>query len=371
LPEPRDYYEVLGVTRDADAKAIKDAFRTLALQYHPDRNKEPGATDRFKEIAEAYAVLSDPAKRADYDARGHAGVSGFSAEDLFGNIDFEDIFGGIGFDFGRFGGLFGRTMRHRGSPRQGENIEVAIGVSLDRVLHGGDETVHVRRSAACQGCKGSGAKAGTQPRPCPTCGGTGQHVRSQRKQGVTLQQITTCAACGGRGSIIDTPCPDCAGTGRILRDEALTVRIPVGVEEGTALRVPGHGLPAEQPQLPPGDLFVIVRTADDPRFERRGEDLFRAETIDVVDASLGTEIDVPTLDGQVSVKVPAGSQPGSTLRLHGKGLPRFGGGARGDLYVRLQVHVPERLSHRQRLLFEQLRNIRREETGTEGGTSRT
>jgi molecular chaperone DnaJ len=196
-------------------------------------------------------------------------------------------------------------------------------------------------------------------------------VRRQRKQGVTLQQITTCAACSGRGSIIDTPCPDCAGTGRILRDEALTVRIPVGVEEGTALRVPGHGLPAEQPQLPPGDLFVIVRTADDPRFERRGEDLFRAETIDVVDASLGTEIDVPTLDGQVSVKVPAGSQPGSTLRLHGKGLPRFGGGARGDLYVRLQVHVPERLSHRQRLLFEQLRNIRREETGTEGGTSRT
>jgi molecular chaperone DnaJ len=353
LAEPRDYYEVLGVPRDADERAIKDAFRQLALKFHPDRNKEPGASDRFKEIAEAYAVLSDPGKRAEYDARGHAGVAGFSPEDLFGGIDLEDIFGGLGFEFG--GWPFESFFRRRAARRRGDNIEIAVAVPLKRVLDGGEETVHVERPVACPACRGSGAKAGTAPRPCPKCGGSGQLVRSRRKGGVTLQQISTCPDCGGQGSIIDTPCPDCAGQGRILRDEALTVRIPVGVEEGMALRIPGHGLPAEKPGLPPGDLFVVVRGADDPRFARRGRDLYRVEEIDVVDAVLGTDIDVPTLDGQVSVKVPAGSQPESMLRLRGRGLPRFGGGARGDLYVRLQVRVPERLTDRQRQLFEQLR----------------
>lgn len=354
MAEPRDYYEVLGVPRDADEKTIKDAFRQLALKYHPDRNKEPGATDRFKEIAEAYAVLSDPKKRADYDARGYAGVAGFTPEDLFGGINFDDIFGGLGFDFGG-PGLFDRFFGRRTAPRRGENIEIAIAVPLERVLNGGEETVHVSIPMACQACGGSGAKAGTTPRSCPKCGGTGQLVRSQRKQGVRLQQVTTCPDCGGRGVIIDTPCPECAGAGRVTRDEAITVRIPVGVEEGMTLRVPNHGLPADKPGLPPGDLFLVVRTADDPRFERHGCDLHRIETIDVVDAVLGASIDLPTLDGQVTVEVPAGAQPDSMLRLRGKGLPRFGGGSRGDLYVRLQVYVPERLSDRQRQLFEQLR----------------
>jgi molecular chaperone DnaJ len=354
VAEPRDYYEVLGVPRDADTKVIKDAFRQLALKYHPDRNKEPGASDRFKEIAEAYAVLSDPKKRAEYDARGYAGVAGFSAEDLFGGINFEDIFGGLGFDFGG-PGLFDRLYRRRTAPRQGENIEVMISVPLERVLSGGEETVHIGRPVTCQACLGSGAKAGTKPRACSKCGGSGQLVRSQRKGGVSLQQITTCPDCDGRGSFIDTPCPECSGRGEISRDEVLTVRIPVGVEDGTALRVPGHGLPAHRPGLPPGDLYVLVRSADDPRFERHGRDLYRVETIDVADAVLGTSIDVPTLDGQISVKVPPGTQPDSALRLRGKGLPRFGSGARGDLYVRVQIHIPERLSERQRHLFEELR----------------
>ena len=354
MAEPRDYYEVLGVPRDADGKAIKDAFRQLALKYHPDRNKEPGATDRFKEIAEAYAVLSDPKKRAEYDARGYAGVAGFSPEDLFGGINFEDIFGGLGFDFGG-PSVFDRLFRRGAAPRQGESLEVTLTVPLERVLTGGEETVRVSRPAPCQACQGSGAKAGTKPRACAKCGGSGQLVRSQRKGGVSLQQITTCPECVGRGTIIDTPCPECGGKGQVARDESLTVRIPVGVEEGMVLRVPGHGLPGEKPGVPPGDLFVVVRTADDPRFERHGRDLYRVETVDIVDAVLGTSIDVPTLDGQVSVKVPAGTQPDSMLRLRGKGLPRFGGGSRGDLYVRLRVHVPERLSDRQRRLFEQLR----------------
>jgi molecular chaperone DnaJ len=361
LAEPRDYYEVLGLARDADEKTIKDTFRQLALKYHPDRNKAPGASDRFKEIAEAYAVLSDPKKRAEYDARGYAGVAGFSAEDLFGGINFEDIFGGLGFDVAG-AGPFDRLFRRRTAPRRGENIEIRIAVPLERVFNGGEEPVHVGRPATCQACQGSGAKAGTAPRTCTTCGGSGQLVRSQRKEGVSLQQITTCPACAGRGVIIDTPCAECGGKGQTLREEVLTVRIPVGVEDGTALRVPGHGLPADKPGLPPGDLYVVVHTADDPRFERQGRDLYRVETVDVVDAVLGARIDIPTLDGRVSVQVPAGTQPDSMLRLRGKGLPRFGGGGRGDLYVRLQVHVPERLSDRQRHLFEQLKTSRSRKT---------
>jgi molecular chaperone DnaJ len=225
------------------------------------------------------------------------------------------------------------------------------------VVTGGEETVHIGRPGTCQACGGSGAKAGTQPRKCASCGGSGQHVRRERKGGVSLQQITTCRECAGRGTFIDAPCPDCVGRGEIARDEVLTVRIPVGVEEGTALRVPGHGLPAGKPEWPPGDLVVVVRTAPDLRFERSGRDLYRIETIDVVDAVLGASVDVPTLEGQVAVKVPAGTQPNAALRLRGKGLPRFGGGERGDLYVRLQLRVPEHLSQRQRRLFEQLRAL--------------
>ena len=356
MAEPRDYYEALGVSRDADQKAIKDAFRQLALKYHPDRNKEPGASDRFKEIAAAYAVLSDPQKRAEYDAHGYAGVAGFTPEDLFGGVDFDDILGGLGFDLGG-AGIFDRFFRRRMAPRRGENIEVAIAVPLELVLTGGEQSVHVGRPATCQACQGSGARAGTKPRACSKCGGSGQLVESQHKQGVSLQRITTCMECEGRGVIIDTPCAQCAGSGKVTRDETLTVRIPIGVEEGMALRVPSHGLPADKPGLPPGDLFVIVRSVEDSRFERHGRDLYRIETIDVIDAILGTNIDVPTLDGRVSVKVPAGAQPDSMLRLQGKGLPRFGGGSRGDLYVRLQVHVPEQLSNRQRQLFEQLRAL--------------
>jgi molecular chaperone DnaJ len=357
VADPRDYYETLGVPKDADEKTIKDAFRQLALKYHPDRNKEPDATERFKEIAEAYAVLSDPKKRAEYDARGYAGVAGFSPEDLFGGVDFEDVFGGLGFDFGGMG-PFDRFFRRRAAPRRGENVELVITVPLERVLNGGEEAVHVGRPAQCQACQGSGAKAGTKPRACLKCGGSGRLVRSRSERGVRVEQITTCPECEGRGLFIDAPCPECGGKGQIVRDEVLTVRIPVGVEDGTALRVPGRGLPADQAGLPAGDLFVVVRAADDPRFERRGPDLFRVETIDVVDAALGVGLDVPTLDGEVIVKVPAGAQADSMLRVRGKGLPRFGGGGRGDLYVRLQVRVPERLTEQQRKLFEQLRETR-------------
>ncbi len=353
--QARDYYETLGVARDADQKAIKDAFRQLALKYHPDRNKEPSASERFKEIAEAYAVLSDPEKRASYDAGGRAGLGGYSAEDLFSGIDFGDIFGGLGFEFGG-GGLFDRLFRHRQAPQRGENIEIGLAIPLERVATGGDETVHVSRPVICAACGGSGAKAGTAPRTCTTCGGSGQRVVAERRGGVSLRQVTVCPECHGRGVFIDTPCPECSGRGKIARDEILSLHIPAGIEEGTALRVPGHGMPASKPGQPPGDLFVVVRTAPDRRFERHGRDLYAAQSIAVADAALGTEIRTQSLDGLIALKIPPGTQANTVFRLRGKGLPGFGGGTPGDLYVRLQVRIPERLSDTQRRLFEQLRD---------------
>lgn len=358
MAEQRDYYEVLGVPRDADRKAVKDAFRKLALKHHPDRSKEPEAAETFKQIAEAYAVLYDPQKRAEYDARGHAGVAGFSTEDLLGGIDFEDIFGGLGFDFGGFGGgLFDRMFRRRADPLRGANMEVTLQIPLQRVVSGGEETVHIARPATCSLCHGSGAMPGSEPKACEACGGSGQEVKSQQKEGVSLRQISTCPRCGGRGKIIEKICSNCTGLGETTRDEALTVKVPAGAEEGLALRVPGHGMPGSASGGAPGDLFVVIRTMPDPRFERRGIDLWRSETIEVADAVLGRELTVPTLDGSVTASVPAGTQPDTLLRLRGQGLPPFGGGACGDLFLRIQVHVPEKLSRDEKTLYDRLRAL--------------
>ncbi|HEY8506043.1 MAG TPA: DnaJ C-terminal domain-containing protein, partial [Gemmataceae bacterium] len=318
--------------------------------------------EKFKEIAEAYAVLSDPKKRAEYDSRGFAAVSDFTPEDLFGGIDFGDVFGGLGFDFDLGGGLFNRFFgrRRRAGPERGANLEVDLVVPLERVLTGGEETVRLSRPQTCPGCQGSGAERGTTPRPCPACGGKGQRVQSRQEGNVRIQQITTCPTCGGRGGIIDKPCPECKGRGEVEREEALTVKVPAGVEEGMALRVPGHGLPSREAGGPPGDLYVVVRTAPDPRFERRGADLWRTETLSIPDAVLGTQVEVPTLEGRATVTVPAGTQPGEVLRLAGKGLPEFGGGKRGDLYLALRVRIPKRLTPEERELYERLRGTGRE-----------
>ncbi len=358
MAEQRDYYEILGVPRDADQKAIKKAFRKLALKYHPDKNKAPGAEEKFKQIAEAYAILSDPKKRADYDAHGLAGVAGFSAEDLFGGINFEDIFAGFapGFDVGG-GGLFERLFRRHAGPRRGANIEVLLRVPLERVVTGGEEEVRIGRPTTCSACNGNGAEAGTQPRNCNECGGSGRLIKTRREGSVGIQQINTCPDCRGKGHFIDHPCPQCHGRGETTSHQTLKVKVPVGVEEGTALRVPGHGMPSPEPGGVAGDLHVIVRTAPDPRFERHGANLWRAETIDLTDAVLGTRRTAPTLDGEISVKIPPGTQPDSVLRLRGKGLPAFGGGRRGDLYLRLNVRVPEKLSAKERRLYEGLREL--------------
>jgi len=359
----RDYYEVLGVASDADAPAIKDAFRRLALKYHPDRNKSPDAEERFKEIAEAYAVLSDPKKRAEYDARGFAGVAGYSPEDLFGGIDFGDIFGDLGFDldfgFGG-GGLFERLFgRRRAGPVRGQDLQVEMVLPLETIARGGEETVRYARPVSCPRCHGSGAEPGTAPRTCPACGGSGRKVVTRDEQrgeaAIRFQQVMVCPGCGGRGTMIDKPCRECRGEGRVEKDEDLKVSIPAGAEEGMALRIPAHGLPGPDPKGPPGDLYVIVTSAPDARFVRSGADLWRGETLAVADAVLGTALKVPTLDGTVEVTVPPGTQPGEVLRLRGKGLPVFGARGHGDLNLRIEVKIPERLTAEERALYEKLR----------------
>jgi molecular chaperone DnaJ len=348
----RDYYEVLGVPRNADAPAIKDAFRKLAMQYHPDRNKAPGAEERFKEIAEAYAVLSDPKKRAGYDAGGFSGVAGFTAEDLFGGIDFESVFGDFGLGSGLFEHLFGGRRR---GPRRGADIQIEALVPLERIACGGEENVRYRRVAPCGECSGSGAKAGTQPRACTACKGAGQKISERREHGVFLRQSSTCPDCRGQGSFIDQPCLACKGRGRIEREESIVVKIPMGAEDGLVLRVPGKGYAGDDPRGAAGDLLIVVRSAPDGRFRRDGADLWRLEQIGAADAVLGAELKVPTLEGAISVKVPPGSQPGAELRVRGKGLPRFGSRGRGDLYVHLLVKLPEHPGAEERRLWEKLR----------------
>lgn len=327
------------------------------MKYHPDRNKEAGAEERFKEIAEAYAILSDPKKRSDYDARGFPGVEGFSQEDLFSGINFDDIFGGLNFDFGGDGIFDGFVHRRRAGPVRGANIEVELVIPLASVATGGEEKIRLNRPATCPSCHGTGAAGGAKPETCEACKGTGRVTLSRRQKSVLIQQVSACPACHGRGSIIKDPCHECHGNGEVEREETLTVKIPQGVEEGMALRIPEKGMPSREAGGVTGDLFVLIRTKQDPRFERAGADLLRQETIGLTDAVLGQTLQVPTLDGSVSVTIPPGTQPGSVLRLKGKGLPEFGSKHIGEMYLRIEVHIPEKLSGEERELYERLRAI--------------
>jgi molecular chaperone DnaJ len=300
-------------------------------------------------------VLSDAKKRREYDA---GGFSAASTEDLLGGVDFDELLRGAGFDLGHFdfgGGLFDRFFgrRSQGPPR-GRDIDVELVIPLSLVASGGEETLQVQRPGPCKTCGGSGASPGSSPRPCPTCHGSGQEVKSRQEAGVTIQHVSICTACHGRGRIIDQPCTACAGSGRSDELERLTVRIPVGVEEGMVLRVPGHGMPAPAQGGLPGDLRVTVYSGPDQRFERAGADLWRSETLSIPQAVLGTQRQVPTLDGSADVRIPAGSQPGSVLRLRAKGLPHFGAGGHGDLLLRLQLEVPQTLDAEERKLYQRL-----------------
>jgi molecular chaperone DnaJ len=357
VAEKRDYYEVLGVARDASAEDVKSAYRRLALKYHPDKN--PGdktAEERFKEAAEAYEVLSDAQKRAAYDRHGHAAVAGGvgfqSAEDVFGA--FRDIFGG---DF--FESFFGGGRRARAGPPGGAHLRVALALSFAEMAEGVEKTIAIKRREVCATCCGTGSKDGKAPVPCRTCGGRGTVVASQGFFSVRR----TCPSCGGAGATVESPCSDCKGEGLRPARREVTVRIPAGVEDGSVLRVRGEG-DAAPGGGQSGDLHVEIRVERDPLLERDGPDLHVEIPVSYATASLGGEIDVPTLDGSRVVRVPAGTEPGARIRIRGEGLPRPDApSSRGDLYVHVALDVPASPGRRLREALETLREAEREEAG--------
>lgn len=345
----RDYYEVLGVSRSANDQQLKSAYRKLALQHHPDRN--PGdrqAEERFKEAAEAYAVLADADKRRRYDQLGHAGVDGASGAQGFDPTtfaDFGDILGNLGDLFG-FGG-FGQGHRG-GGPARGADLRYDLQIEFDAAADGAETILQIPRLEACARCNGSGS-AGGAPAACPRCRGRGQ-VRYQ--QGF-LTVARTCGQCGGRGQVITDPCAACGGQGRVERKRKLSVKIPAGVATGQRLRLQGEGEHGSAGG-PPGDLFVIVHVADHPFFRRDEDDLWCDVPVTYPTLVLGGKISVPTLQGEDTLVVPKGTQPDTRFRVRGKGMPHVSGRGRGDLYVQVKVDVPNELSKRQQTLIEEL-----------------
>jgi molecular chaperone DnaJ len=342
----RDYYEVLGVAKTADDNELKSAYRKLAMKYHPDRN--PGdkvAEERFKEAAEAYAVLADADKRQRYDRFGHAGVTaGASAgfdPSVFG--DFADILGGM---FG-FGDIFGG--RRSGGPQRGADLRYDLEISFEESARGTETTIQIPRQETCDTCKGSGAAAGSSPTMCPQCRGQGQ-VRFQ--QGF-FTVARTCPRCRGMGRIIANPCSTCRGDGRVTRERKLSVKIPAGIATGQQLRLQGEG-EAGAAGGPPGNLFVAIQVQEHGFFRRDGLNLFCEIQVNFTTLALGGEIVVPTLDGTETVKIHEGTQTGTTLRLRGKGMPDVNGHGRGDIFATVQVLTPKKLTREQRQILQQL-----------------
>jgi molecular chaperone DnaJ len=347
----RDYYEVLGVARGATEQDLKKAYRKLALEHHPDRN--PGdhqAEERFKEAAEAYAVLADPQKRSLYDRFGHASVAGASGTPGFDPsvfADFGDLFGGLGDIFG-LGDLFGGGRRP-GGPRRGPDLRFDLEVSLEEAARGAETTIQIPREETCTACGGNGAAPGSPPDTCPQCRGQGQ----LRYQQGFFTVARTCGQCRGTGRIVTRPCPSCRGAGRTTRERKLTVRIPPGIDSGQRLRISGegeHGLAGG----PPGDLYVVVHVREHEFLKRDGEHLFCEVPVPFQTMALGGTIQVPTLNGPVDVEIPAGTQSQSVFRVRGKGLPVVTGRGHGNLHVSVSVAVPRKLTREQRKAVENM-----------------
>lgn len=354
----RDYYEVLGVSRDATKEEIKRAYRKLALKYHPDKNPSKEAEERFKEISEAYAVLSDDEKRRQYDMFGHAGIDQrYSYEDIFRGVDFSDIFRDLGFGFSFddiFERFFGHPYGYRGERRRrrGADLRYDVTITLEDAYYGKTVELKIPRTERCDTCNGTGAEPGTSPKPCPQCNGTGQMQRTQRTAFGIFTQITVCSRCQGKGTVIENPCLVCGGKGVVQRTRTVEVRIPRGVEDGSHLRLTGAGEAGENGGEP-GDLYVVVHIKKDKRFKREGDNLYMEKRVTFPEAALGATLDVETIDGTTRLKIPHGTPNGSLLRLKGKGMPRLRGGY-GDLFVKIQVEVPKKLSRKARKLIEEL-----------------
>ncbi len=349
----RDYYEILGVSRDATDVQIKSAYRKLALKHHPDRN--PGdrrAEEAFKEAAQAYAILADPQKRGLYDRYGHAGVAGAAQGAGFDPTifaDFSDIFAGLGDMFG-FGDIFGGPRRRRGGPQRGSDLRYDLEISFEESAKGSETSILIPREETCETCTGSGAAEGTSPETCSHCRGTGQ----LRQQHGFLTVARPCPTCRGAGKTIAKPCTSCRGAGRIQRERKLTVRIPAGIASGQQLRLSAEGEHGTAGG-PPGDLYVVVHVREHDFFHREGDDLFCELPIQFPTLALGGTVKVPTLNGREELSIPAGTQPGARFRVRGRGMPNVGGRGHGDLHVIARAAVPKKLSKEQKQLLEQFR----------------
>ena len=356
-----DYYEILGITRDAAGEEVRRAYRRLAIKWHPDQNPDnPDAEGKFKQCAEAYEVLSDPERRAVYDRHGHAGLRGRAGHD-FNSMHVEDIFSMFNDIFGGQSGGGGGGRRQRG-PARGYDLETVVEITLEEVLEGCEREIPFKRLEVCTPCKGSGAKPGSKPIECSTCGGQGQVA--QNGLGGLFRMVTTCPTCQGRRHIIKDKCGECSGQGRMSVQRKLSVKIPRGISDSQVVRVAGEGEPPP-PQMSPdgtgvrGDLHIVVRVAEDERFERQGSDLITALEVSFADAALGGSVSIETLDGVSETDLDAGTQHGELFRLDGKGVPDLRTGQRGDLVVVVHVVVPRRLSNKQRELITALRDAER------------
>jgi molecular chaperone DnaJ len=363
-----DYYQLLGVDREAGSEEIKRAYRRLARQYHPDVNgNDPAAAERFKEVSKAYSVLSDPEKRQRYDAYGEAGVDSFAgpAGDPFAGFgaSFDDLLGAF------FGGgdPFGGRPRTRSRARRGDSIGMRLRLPFTEAVFGVSKDVRVRAATACQRCGGSGAKPGTEATVCARCNGSGQQRTVRQSLLGQLVTATTCSACGGSGQEIRSPCPDCRGQGLVMQGTTLTIDIPPGLEDGNQIRYPGRGH-AGQYGGPPGDLIVELAVDAHPVFERRGDDLLCRVQVPMTVAALGGAVQLETLDGPETVEIDPGTQAGAVKRFRKRGVPHPEGRGRGDLLVEIAVQTPTHLGEQQRVLLRQLAQLRGEEVDPQAGS---
>ena len=359
MADKRDFYEVLGLKKGASDDEIKRAFRKLAMKYHPDRNPDnKEAEEKFKEINEAYSILSDPEKKERYDKFGHAGVdpnAGFGAggggfSGGFGGFD--DIFDMFGGMFGGRGGGFGGGQRKNG-PRKGADIQKRITITFKEAAFGVKKEIKLTKYVKCEKCNGSGAAPGTEKRTCPTCNGTGEIYKSQQTPFGTFQSSAPCPDCKGTGSIIDTPCPDCKGTGSVRKTVTIAVNIPAGVDNDSVIPLRGQGEPGENGG-PAGDLYIIIAVKPHEMYKRAGQDIQIEIPITFEQAALGDEIVVPTLEEKVKYKIPACTQPGTVFRLKGKGIVSPRNGRKGDLYVKVNLEVPTKLTSKQKKAIKKM-----------------
>jgi molecular chaperone DnaJ len=347
MPTTSDYYEILGVPRSADTEAIRSAYRKLAKQLHPDVNKDPAAEERFKEVNEAYSVLSDDQRRAAYDRFGRAGLEGMPFGGAAGMGDLSDIFDEFFRGFGMGGRRTGR------SPRRGADLQTEVRLTFEEAISGVQKDVEITRSEVCSACRGTRAEPGTSPVRCNVCGGTGEERRVRQTFLGSLVNVTTCSKCGGSGEVVSTPCKACRGAGVQKKTRILQVPVPAGVDDGTQIRLAGEGEPGSYGG-PHGNLFILVRVAEHEYFHRNNSDLWMELGINFYQAALGADVRVPTANGETTLHIPAGTQPGKVFRLRGKGMPHLQQGGRGDFFVVVNVVVPAVLSAEQKKLLAQL-----------------